>query len=101
MNDFIKDFIKAIDTPPAKKIINQYERGYITLSETIAALLDEYNNSDFVYIIQYKKAGTKNRYKALSETEYTHKEITPELTRLKDDHPGYLFRQYAKLKEVM
>ena len=95
--NFIKDLIRFTETADTEKIISNYEKGYITFGETLSCLLDEYNNSEKVYNIMYKKAGSKGRYKLLCDTEYSFREIWSELTRLKDDHSGYRFKAYEKI----
>lgn len=99
VNDFNNDLQLFINRSGyAQKAVKRYETGYITFSECLACIMDEYNNADFVYTIQYKKAGKGGKYKPFSDTEYDHREIWEELSRLKLSTTEYRFKAYKKLK---
>lgn len=92
MNIFFSDFRKYVnEAPNAVKIIAQYERGLITLSEALKSIEQDNDNNNFYFMIQYKERKKGARWHYLTDTLYTYEEAQDEVFS-RQNHEIYEFR---------
>lgn len=92
MHELLKQYAAELEsTPEAPAILANFDRGLITARETLKALEEAADNAQYFFTIQYQP-NPGQRWKAYTDTEYTHGEAAAELERLREAAPGFSWR---------